>query len=102
MRIPVPRNRLVALTLVGVVLTGGLSVALASPALIPDADEGADDGDPGLAADAPAPNENFTPDVRSQYAGDDESEEHEEYEEYGEYDNDDHDDESEEHEEDDD
>jgi len=86
MRIPVPRNRLVALTVLGMVLTGGLGLALASPSLLPG-----DDGPPAqpnassasLGADAPTPNPDFTPAVQSQPAGGDDHEEYEDHE-YGE------------------
>ena len=83
MNVPVPRNRLVALTLFGVVFTGLVSVTLAAPNLLPG-DDGPDSGQgqsDALASDAPTPNENFTPAVQSQ-GGDDgeDEEEHEEYE----------------------
>ena len=82
MNVPVPRNRLVALTVFGVVLTGVVSATLASPTLLLG-DGGATD-DAGqdsnaLASDAPTPNENFTPAVQSQGGG----EENGEYEEEG-------------------
>ncbi|MFB6170807.1 MAG: hypothetical protein ABEJ06_06625 [Haloarculaceae archaeon] len=82
MRVPLPRNRLVALALLGALLTGAVSLGLASPALW----SGADAPDAGgaasqqLANDAPTPNADFTPAVQTQSAGG-EHEEHEAYEE---------------------
>lgn len=84
MRIPVPRNRLVALTLLGVALTGILSLALASPAVIPSTDNS--DGQNHIEQDAPSPNPDFTPDVQSQQSDHKEHEEYGEYEEHEEYD----------------
>lgn len=95
MRNPIPDERLVLYALLGVVLTGALSVALAAPDAVPGVDTGTSVNgsatDAALGADAPAPNESFTPRVvktSSRYG----EEEHEEYEEYE-------DDEYEEHEE---
>lgn len=82
MRIPVPQNRLVALTLLGIALTALLSVALASPSLLPAPDDDDGDGeDRALGPDAPEPNADFTPAVRDRGDDRDEYEEHE-YEGY--------------------
>ena len=102
MRIPVPNNRLVAFTLVGALLTTVVAVGLAVPGL--GFGLGADS--PGeaigtenaasqqIAADAPEPNQDFTPAVQTQSS----YEEHQEHEE--EYEEDEHDEyEDEEHEE---
>ncbi|SDC09459.1 hypothetical protein [Natrinema hispanicum] len=87
MRIPVPTNRLVSLTLAGAVLTSVVALALAAPGL--GVDSLTDSENPAVASDAPAPNEDFTPAVGTQGGGeheDDEYEEHEEeYEEHEEY-----------------
>jgi len=79
MRLPVPRNRLVALTILGMVLTAGLGVALASPSLVLGEDpDPATDASPTLGPDAPTPNPDFTPAAQSTgYDG-----EHEEYEDH--------------------
>lgn len=87
-RIPVPNNKLVAFTLVGALLTAGIAGALAFPGgglaqsgeQTDSASAPTSDAAQQVAADAPTPNENFTPEVqtRSGYEG----EEHEEYEEY--------------------
>jgi hypothetical protein len=85
MRLPLPTNRLVTLSVLGAVLTGVLAVGLAVPGLgmvDTDATNGATDA---LSADAPTPNDQFTPAV----AGGDEHEEGE-YE-HEEDDDDDHD-----------
>jgi hypothetical protein len=79
MRLPVPRNRLVALTILGMVLTAGLGVALASPSLVlgenPDPTT---DASPALGPDAPSPNHDFRPAAQSTgYEGD-----HEVYEDH--------------------
>lgn len=81
MRNPIPRNRLVVLTLLGAVLTGVVAVGLAVPGL------GLQQTDPGtvdagaqatLPSDAPTPNENFTPAVQQTGGGGEhEEEEHE-------------------------
>ncbi|MFB6107913.1 MAG: hypothetical protein ABEJ82_03605 [Haloplanus sp.] len=69
MRVPVPTNRLVALALVGALLTTVVSVGLLSPDLFPGSnaiDAGDDAPTPGApAADAPTPNANFTPAVQT-------------------------------------
>lgn len=104
-RIPVPKNRLVALTLTGALLTTLVAGGLALPGLgfgqsaeTPgDATGGGDDAGQ-LGADAPTPNENFTPAVQTKTGYEDhEDDDHEEgYEddedshededdEYGEY-----------------
>jgi len=87
MRVPVPRNRIVALTLVGAVLVAAVSVSLAFPGVLPGDD---DDKPETVAPDAPSPNQEFTPAVQGTGGdGEDEHEEHEEegeeYEEYEEH-----------------
>lgn len=67
MRIPIPTNRLVALTLLGALLTGVVSLGLTAPGLLPgsnDVDD-ATGGNAQVAADSPAPNPDFTPAVRT-------------------------------------
>jgi len=87
-RVPLPRNRLVALTLAGAVLTALVAAGLAFP--VPgvtqaaDSDSGPTDATPEsgsqAAAPAPTPNADFTPAVQSGYE-DDEHEADEEFEE---------------------
>lgn len=92
MRIPVPTNKLVAFTLAGALLTmvvaGGLAVpglGLASPSDTASAATGTNGSvAQQVAADAPTPNQNFTPAVQTQSGyeeGEHEGEEHEEDEE---------------------
>lgn len=86
MRIPVPKNRLVALTLAGALLTTVVAVGLAFP--IPGVTQAEHAGDdavgaastngPQAAADAPTPNQDFTPAVQAQSGGEDEEHEAEE------------------------
>ena len=107
MRVPVPTNRLVAFTLAGALLTAVVAGGLAFPGLIPgvstdspgDATSADTDATQRLAADAPEPNQDFTPDVQTQSS----SEEHEEEEYEDEHDEEEHeehgDDEREEYEE---
>ncbi|WP_254532836.1 hypothetical protein [Natrinema gelatinilyticum] len=90
MRIPVPTNRLVSLTLAGAVLTSFVALSLAAPGLGLGVDPLTNDENPTVASDAPTPNGDFTPAVGTQGGGeheDDEYEEHDEYEEeeYEEY-----------------
>jgi len=96
MRIPVPTNRLVSLTLAGAVLTGVVALALAAPGLGLGVDSLTDDENPTAASDAPTPNEDFTPAVGTQGDGEHEDDEYEEHED------DEYEDEYEEHEEEDD
>lgn len=83
MRLPVPSNRLVQLTLVGALLTVVVAAGLALPAdQTQITDEQATDGQ--VDATAPTPNQEFTPAVQDtggyeEY--EDEYEEHEEHEE---------------------
>lgn len=79
MKLPLPKNTIVKLTLVGVLLTSLLSVGLATqfPTDSPE------QGGTTIEADAPTPNEDFTPSVQN--------DDHEEYDEHEEYE-DDHDD----------
>ncbi|WP_256290881.1 hypothetical protein [Halobellus inordinatus] len=87
MRVPVPKNKLVAFTLVGALLTAGVAGALALPGGgLTQAGEQTDspgstvsDASQQVAADAPTPNQEFTPAVQTQSGYEDE--EHEEYEE---------------------
>jgi len=81
MRTPVPTNRLVSLTLAGAVLTSFVALALAAPGLGVGIDSLADNENPTVASDAPAPNEDFTPAVQSG-GGEHENDEYEEHEEY--------------------
>lgn len=102
MNIPVPNNRLVALTLAGALLTtvvaGGLAVpglGLASPGDTASAPTGANASGQQVAADAPTPNQDFTPAVQTQSGyedgehedeyGEEEHEEGDEDEENGEH-----------------
>ena len=101
MRIPVPNNKLVAFTLAGALLTTIVAGALAVPIDGLTQSEGqtnqsgvtASDAPQQVAADAPTPNQDFTPAVQTQSGY--EEEEHEEYEEEHE----EHEEEDEEHEE---
>ena len=98
MRIPVPTNRLVSLTLAGAVLTGAVALALAAPGLGLGVDSLTDNENPTVASDAPTPNEDFTPTVQSggeheddeyeDHEEDEEDEEDEEYEDHDEYEDD--------------
>jgi len=94
MRIPVPTNKLVALTLAGALLTtvvaGGLAfpgLGLASPGDTASAPTGTNASGQQVAADAPTPNQNFTPAVQTQsgYEDGEHEEEGEEHEEDGEH-----------------
>ena len=78
MRLPLPRNRLVQLTLVGAVLTTAIAAGLLVPGALGDqspSDIGS--SETTLGPDAPTPNDQFTPATDS---GDDGYNEHEEYE----------------------
>jgi len=96
MRVPVPKNKLVAFTLVGALLTAGVAGALTLPGgglaqagdQTDSPDSTASDASQQVGADAPTPNQDFTPAVQTQSGYEDE--EHEEYEE-----NDDHEEEEE-------
>lgn len=86
MRIPVPNNRLVAFTLAGALLTTVVAGGLAFPGvgLGQPADSVSDDtnGPQQVGADAPTPNQDFTPAVQTQSGYDeDHEEEYEEHEE---------------------
>jgi hypothetical protein len=91
MRMPVPTNKLVAFTLIGALLTTVVAGALAAPgggiAGFADGTNGTDVGEGTgsqvTSADAPTPNENFTPEVQTSSAY--EEEEHEDHEEDEEY-----------------
>ncbi|AGN02850.1 hypothetical protein L593_14555 [Salinarchaeum sp. Harcht-Bsk1] len=87
MRVPVPKNKLVAFTLIGALLTAGVAGALALPGgglaqagEQPDSPGStASEASQQAASDAPTPNQDFTPAVQTQSGY--EEEEHEEYEE---------------------
>ncbi|MDQ2074903.1 hypothetical protein RBH20_20480 [Haloarcula sp. H-GB4] len=105
MRVPVPKNTLVAFTLVGALLTAGVAGALAIPggglAQVGEQDDSpgstASDAAQQAASDAPTPNQEFTPAVQTQSGYEDE--EHEEYEEDDEDEEDENEDDEEEYEE---
>lgn len=102
MRVPVPKNRLVALTLVGAVLTAAVAVGLALPGLgpaeSPDRSTPAGGSRDAVAADAPTPNPNFTPAVDQRAPSYEEEREEYEHEDGGEEEYEEHDDdEDEEH-----
>jgi len=84
MRIPVPNNRLVAFTLAGALLTTVVAGGLAFPGigLGQPAESVSDDtnGAQQVGADAPTPNQDFTPAVQTQSGYDEDHEE--EYEEH--------------------
>lgn len=106
MRVPVPTNRLVAFTLAGALLTAVVAGGLAFPGLIPgvspdspgDATSADTDATQRLAADAPEPNQEFTPDVQTQSSYE-EYEEHEEEEHEDEHDEEEYEEHEEEYEE---
>lgn len=83
MRLPLPTNKLVLLTLGGAVLATGLSVALATPGILGGLSPESGDA---LPAGAPADDPNFTPAVQSaspaHYADDDEWEDEREKREW--------------------
>ena len=85
MRIPLPTNRLVAMTLAGALLTMVVAGGLAFPGLglasLSDGDIGVTTGDQQAAGDAPQPNESFTPAVQTGGNGESGDGEYEEYEE---------------------
>jgi hypothetical protein len=82
MRIPVPNNKLVAFTLAGALLTaivaGGLAIPGDGLAQADSSSSNASDVSQEVAADAPTPNQEFTPAVQTQSGYE------EEYEEEGE------------------
>lgn len=90
MRLPIPRNRLVALTLAGALLTAIVAVGLALPGLVAGDHGETNDAAPGAGSNAvtegaPTPNGSFTPAVATQSRdGDDEGHEAAEGEERGE------------------
>ncbi|CCQ32276.1 hypothetical protein HLRTI_002853 [Halorhabdus tiamatea SARL4B] len=91
MNIPIPNNRLVALTLAGALLTTVVAAALAVPGLGLASPGDSDTAPTGtnvsgqqVAADALTPNQDFSPAVQTQSSyedGEHEAEEHEEDEE---------------------
>ena len=102
MRVPVPKNKLVAFTLVGALLTAGVAGSLALPGGVlaqtgdqPDSpDSTASEAPQQVDSDVPTPNQDFAPAVQTQSGYEDE--EHEEHEENGKYeDEEEHDDEHE-------
>ncbi|MDY6775411.1 MAG: hypothetical protein SV253_04950 [Halobacteria archaeon] len=93
MRVPVPKNSLVVMALIGAVLTGGIAYGLATT---DSANTGANAGQTvsqdseisngtvtKLSSNAPTPNQNFTPNVKQQtgYSEEYEEEYDEKYEE---------------------
>ncbi|MEA5388104.1 hypothetical protein VB779_14380 [Haloarculaceae archaeon H-GB11] len=113
MRIPVPNNKLVAFTLAGALLTAIVAGALAIPigGSTQSGEQSAPSGTPvsdasqQVAADAPTPNQDFTPVVQTQsgygeeeHEEDEEEHEEEEHDEDEEHDEEEHD-EDEEHDE---
>lgn len=88
MRIPVPNNKLVAFTLAGALLTMMVAGALAVPGGLTGSTKtagpsgaAAPNASQQVAADAPTPNQNFTPAVQTQSGhqkGEHEEGEHEE------------------------
>lgn len=98
MRLPLPQNRLVALTLAGALLTTVVAAGLTAPGLFGADGNGIASSESGdvVLQDAPTPNENFTPAVQTQSGGEHE----EEWEEHegDDDDSDEHEDESEEEE----
>lgn len=88
MKLPLPTNRLVTLTLAGAFVALAASVALATPGLLPRPSG-------GLPADAPYEDPNFTPAVLERSAqgsehGEWEEHEREEHGERGEYEREEH------------
>ncbi|MFB6184691.1 MAG: hypothetical protein ABEI96_09075 [Haloarculaceae archaeon] len=85
MRSPLPTNRLVALTLVGALLTTIVAVGLVLPGfgLAESTDAGGATTQQAAAGDVPTPNQNFTPAVQTQSGGE-ERNEHEAAEDEGE------------------
>jgi len=103
MRLPIPKNRLVAFTLVGALLTTVVAGALAFPGLglVADRDSSAPSVDVStseqIADDAPTPNRDFTPAVRTQSShGEDEEHDDEADEEHDDEADEEHDDEADE------
>lgn len=98
MRLPIPKNKLVAFTLAGALLTAVIGGGLAFPIPgVTGGDTGSDSGTqstgaPQAAADVPTPNQDFTPAVQTrtgyegeEYEDDDEDEEYEDDEDEGEH-----------------
>jgi hypothetical protein len=101
MRVPVPKNKLVAFTLVGALLTAGVAGALALPGGgLAQVGEQANSSDVSqqAASDAPTPNEEFTPAVQTQSGYEDEEHEDEEHEDEEHEDEEEHEEYEEEHE----
>jgi hypothetical protein len=88
MRLPLPKNRIVALTLVGALLTLVVAGALATPGVLPTPDEKS----APPRADAPTPNDSFTPAVSDGGASDGDDDEYEEHEHEAEDEYEEHDD----------
>lgn len=87
MRLPVPTNRLVAFTLAGALMTMVVAGVLAVPGGLAETSDreatpaAADGGQAQFGADAPTPNQNFTPAVQTQSGYGEHEEEYEEHEE---------------------
>jgi len=107
MRIPVPENKLVAFTLAGALLTAIIAGALAVPidgftqsgGQADQSGSTATDAPQQVAADAPTPNQDFTPAVQKQSGHEEEHEEYEEEHEEYEEEHEEYEEEDEEHEE---
>lgn len=107
MRLPVPKNRLVAFTLAGALLTAVVAGGLAFPIPgVTSGDAASESGDsastgvPQAASDAPTPNPDFTPAVQAQSGGGSEGYEDDAYEDEEHEEHEDEDDEYEAHEDD--
>ncbi len=89
MRLPIPKNKIVGLTLIGALLTVLLAVGLATPNLIQKQGQDKNTIDPAKTnsitlkqtSNPPKPNQNFTPTVQKQPLTQKQYEEYEEYEE---------------------
>lgn len=80
MRNPLPKNRLVALALLGAVATAIVTLAVVIPGILGPDLAGADETQSQPAADSPQPNEDFTPAVQTSGNGGHEEHEDEEHE----------------------
>ncbi|WP_302081352.1 hypothetical protein [Salinibaculum rarum] len=80
MRLPIPRSRLTQLTLVGAILTAAVAAGLLAPGVFGIDQQTGGGTTADLGADAPTPNDDFSPSV-ADGGEEDEYEEHDEYEE---------------------
>ena len=76
-RLPIPNDRLVALTIAGALATMVVAGALAVPGAVDGQDGAVTGGGQQTAADAPTPNQQFTPAVQTESGGDYDGEEYE-------------------------